>query len=116
MQPFEKLDAWRLAHDLTLRIYAASRAFPDEERYGLTSQMRRAAASVGANIAEGSAAPSKREFARYLSIALRSLNETGSWLRLGLDLEYLDLEAWRRLDALRARTGKVISKLRSSLN
>ncbi|MGH6914025.1 MAG: four helix bundle protein [Gemmatimonadales bacterium] len=53
MQPFRKLKVWQKAHALTLELYRITRAFPTEERYGLTSQVRRSAASVGANLAEG---------------------------------------------------------------
>ena len=115
MRPFEKLDAWKLGHELNLRIYKVSGCFPDHERYGLTAQVRRAASSVPANVAEGSAAPSKREFRRYLAIALRSLNEVSHWLIQARDLEYVEQAEWRRLDALRNRTGKVIWRLSKSL-
>ena len=108
MRPFEKLDAWKLSHDLTLRVYRMTRSFPDDERYGLTAQVRRAAASVAANVVEGSAASSKREFGRYLGIASRSLNEVSYWLILSRDLEYISRAQWHQLDELRDRAGKVI--------
>jgi len=91
VRPFQELDVWRLAHELTLSIYTASAAFPAEERFGLQSQMRRSAASVPANIAEGSA-HSNDGFRRYLRIALASATELEYHLILAQDLNYLDAQ------------------------
>jgi len=75
MQPFEKLAAWQACHRLVLHAYRITRRFPADERYGLTAQLRRAAVSAAANIAEGSAKKGKREFRRYLDNARGSLAE-----------------------------------------
>jgi len=75
MLPFERFKAWQLAHRLTLAVYGASESWPIRERYGLTSQARRAAVSVAANIAEGMAKRGVREFGRHLDMALGSLAE-----------------------------------------
>lgn len=115
MRPFERLDAWRLGHELTLGIYSATRHFPDDERFGITAQLRRASSSVPANVAEGSSAGSKKEFLRHLRIALRSLNEVSHWLLLARDLTYLGTDDWEALDRHRDRTGLVIWRLIQSL-
>jgi len=89
MCDFRDLAVWQKAHQLVLDIYRATRAFPTEERYGLTGQLRRSAASVPANIAEGCGRDGERELARFLSIAAGSASETEYHLLLALDLEYL---------------------------
>ncbi len=89
MMPFERLDAWRLCHQLVLAAYEASKAFPDDEKYGLVSQIRRAAFSAAANIAEGSARRGPREFRRFLDISLGSLAEVAYALIVARDLGYL---------------------------
>src|SRR5437879_12098182 len=73
----EKLHAWRECHELALAVYRVTKKFPDDERYGLTSQTRRAAFSAAVNIVEGSARRSTKEFRRFLDISLSSLTEVG---------------------------------------
>lgn len=90
MQDFRKLVVWQRSHQLTLLIYHLSAAFPAEERYGLTSQVRRAATSVPANIAEGSKRRLPRDYARFLNIAMSSLAEVEYLVILAKDLGYLD--------------------------
>jgi four helix bundle protein len=107
MMPFEKLDAWRYCHELFIEIYRTTSHFPKSELYGLTSQMRRAAFSAAANIAEGSAKQGPREFRRFLDIALGSLAEIAYAIRASMDLGLLDAEAAKRLEDLRAKAGKV---------
>ena len=75
MQDFRKLNVWRKSHALTLRVYAETAKFPKEESLGITAQARRAAVSIAANIAEGSARDGDREFARFLYISLGSASE-----------------------------------------
>lgn len=89
MRDYTKIEAWRLADDLTVAIYEATRSFPREERYGLTSQLRRAASSVPANIAEGSARETKRDYLHFLYIARGSLAETRYFTHLATRLGYL---------------------------
>ncbi len=79
---FQELDAWRKAHGLALDIYRVTRSFPQDELFGLVSQLRRAAASVPANIAEGFGRRSTKDFVRYLEIASGSLEETRYFLIL----------------------------------
>lgn len=90
MRDYTKIEAWRLADDLTVAVYEVSRSFPREELYGLTSQLRRAASSVPANIAEGSARESKRDYLHFLYIARGSLTETQYFLHLAARLGYLN--------------------------
>jgi four helix bundle protein len=90
MQNFRDLKVWEKAHAMTLRVYAVTRGFPIEERYGLTSQMRRAASSVPANIAEGCVRSSDRDFARFLHTAMGSASELEYFALLARDLEFVD--------------------------
>jgi four helix bundle protein len=89
MQNFRNLKVWQKAHALTLDIYDTSRSFPKEELFGLTSQMRRASASVGANIAEGTCRKGDGEFGRFLHIAIGSASELEYHLLLARDLNLL---------------------------
>ena len=89
MKDFKDLRVWTKAHSLTLGIYKATRGFPREELFGLTSQMRRSASSIGANIAEGSGRRSDGELTRFLHIARGSAAELEYHLLLARDLELL---------------------------
>jgi four helix bundle protein len=90
MRNYTKIEAWRLADDLTVEIYGKTRAFPREELYGLTSQMRRASYSVPANIVEGSSRESKRDYLHFLHIARGSLSESQYFIHLAHRLGYLN--------------------------
>ena len=90
MQDFKKLQVWQKSHDLTLRMYELTARFPREEVYGLTNQIRRACASIPTNIAEGCGRGSSADFARFLHIAMGSVNETEYLILLARDLKYLD--------------------------
>jgi four helix bundle protein len=87
---FEDLFVWQKAHQLVLAIYKETKRFPKDELYGLVSQMRRAAVSVPANIAEGFKKRSKAEKTHYLTIAYGSLEEVRYYLILSQDLDYCD--------------------------
>ena len=86
MQDFKKLTVWQKAHLLTVAAYKATEAFPKDELYGLTSQIRRACISIPANIAEGCGREGKVEFNRFLQIALGSATELEYHLLLAYDL------------------------------
>ena len=86
---FEDLVVWQKAHQLVLAIYRVTRGFPLDERFGLSSQLRRAASSITANIAEGFRRDSSRDKARILNIAEGSLAETHNFLILARDLGYI---------------------------
>lgn len=89
MQNYKDLKVWEKTHSYTLQVYDASFVFPKEELYSLTNQLRRSAASVPANIAEGCGKRSNQEFAHFLNIALGSANESEYLLPLAKDLKYL---------------------------
>ncbi len=88
IQSFEQMEVWQWAHRLALGVYSASKAFPSEEKFGLTSQMRRAAVSVPANIAEGFKRRGKPEKRRFYNIAQGSLEELRYYFILCRDLGY----------------------------
>ena len=89
MEDFKDLKVWSKAHELTLALYKRTRLFPKDELYGLTSQLRRAAASIGANIAEGCGRRSDGEMKRFIQIARGSASELEYHLLLARDLELL---------------------------
>ena len=89
MQDFRDLKVWEKAHKLVLAVYVSTASFPSEERFGLTSQMRRAAASVPANIAEGCVRSSDADFARFLHTAMGSASEVEYFSLLARDLGFL---------------------------
>ena len=89
MGEYRKLKVWQRAHQLTIDVYLTTRSFPKEGLYGLTSQARRAASSIPANIAEGSGRGGDPELARFLTIAMGSANELDYHLLLARDLGYL---------------------------
>jgi four helix bundle protein len=92
MRDFRKIEAWQLADDLAVAVYEATKAFPKEEVYGITSQIRRAVTSVAANIVEGASRESAKDYAHFLQIARGSLAETQYFLHLARRLGYLDQE------------------------
>jgi len=97
MQNYKDLKVWEKAHLFTLKVYEASKTLPKDETYSLTNQLRRAASSIPANIAEGCGKHSKAELARFLNIALGSANEAGDFLLLSKDLKYLAEEKFVEL-------------------
>ncbi|HTY12093.1 MAG TPA: four helix bundle protein [Bacteroidota bacterium] len=98
MQDFKRLKVWDRAHRLTLEVYSVSKRFPKDELFGLTSQIRRAASSVAANIAEGSGRRSNREFTYFLGIAIGSVSEVEYFLILAKDLNYVDQFQYKKMD------------------
>jgi four helix bundle protein len=99
VQDFHRLAVWQKAHDLTLRLYTTTMSFPRDETFGLVSQLRRAAASVPANIAEGCGRGSRAELARFLGIAAGSASELEYHLLLARDLKYLTESEYESADA-----------------
>ncbi|MCP3868553.1 MAG: four helix bundle protein [Gammaproteobacteria bacterium] len=98
MRDFHRLKVWEKAHRLTLSIYEHTRHFPADERYGLTSQIRRAATSIPTNIAEGCGRSGDRELARFLSIAAGSASELEYQILLSRDLGYVNDDGYRTLN------------------
>lgn len=108
MSKHSRFIVWRRAHELALQVYAVSRSWPAEERFGLTSQTRRAAVSVVANIAEGAARRGPREFARFLNISLGSLAELETLLLLAADLRYSSAVDLQPIETARAEVGRML--------
>ena len=89
MRDFKRLKVWEKAHQLTVEVYGATKTFPREELYGLTSQIRRASTSVPTNIAEGCGRTGERELARFLQISMGSASELEYQFLLAYDLKHL---------------------------
>ncbi len=97
MKNFRDLRVWQEAHRLTLEVYAATKSFPRDELFGLTSQIRRAAVSIEANLAEGCGRGSDGELQRFAHIAMGSASELECHLVIALDLGLLKREAYEEL-------------------
>jgi len=115
MATYERLKAWQSCHQLALAVCTATDGWPRQELFGLTSQARRAAHSVAANIAEGSAKRGPREFRRYLDISLGSLAELSYTLLLARDRTLLSAEQWAHLNRLHESAGGLVWLLYRSL-
>ncbi len=113
MQRFQDLKVWQRSHALTLEIYRATSSYPATERFGLVSQLRRAAASVPTNIAEGSRRRGRWDYARFLNIAEGSLAETEYLVLLSGELGYL--KSHKRLSAEIDELGKMLYALRQKV-
>ena len=94
---FEDLDVWQKAHKFTLRIYKLTRLFPDDERFGLISQLRRSAVSIENNIAEGFGRRTTKDYICFLYHSHGSILETFSSMRIGHDLDYFDNKVYQDL-------------------
>ena len=118
MQGFRNLNVWQKAHGLTVVVYKTTARFPKEELYALTSQIERAASSIGANIAEGCGRGSDADFTRFLYIAMGSASELENHLELGLDLGFLSQvdydELQRRLIEVKRMLASLIQKTRGA--
>lgn len=89
IQHFTDLDVWQNAHELVLEVYKITKTFPEEERFGLSSQMRRAAVSVTSNISEGFGRRNKKEKAHFYSMAQSSLGELQNQMLIARDVDYI---------------------------
>ncbi len=116
MHRFRHLEVWQLSRALVLETYRLTAAFPASERFGLTSQLRRAAVSVGANIAEGSKRITDRGFAHFLSIAEGSAAEAGFLIDISIELGYLDREKGVALMKEFERLERMLKALRKHLD
>ena len=115
MLNFEKLDVWQKAIDFADLIYNETRAFPREERFGLTNQLRRAAVSISSNIAEGSSRSSKNDFARFTEIAAGSVFEAVSQAFIARRQDFLSEDQFRKIYADAEELSRMLSGLRKSL-
>ncbi len=113
---FEKFDVWRKAVDFASRIYRATSQFPSDERFGLTSQMRRAAVSISSNIAEGSSRSSDADFGRFVEIAYGSLMEVVSQAMIASDQSYLNDDELQQIYAAAEELGRMLSGLKATLS
>ncbi len=115
LKAFRKLIVWQRAHELALMIYKASENFPKHEMFGLTSQIRRSAVSVEANIAEGYALGTGPNYLRHLHISVGSLAETESHIEIAHDLKYLLDTDYAKLTEKAREVGYLLSRLKSSI-
>jgi four helix bundle protein len=113
-RPYEKLITWQEAHQLCLMTYKESKLFPSDEKYGLTSQMRRSAMSVTSNIAEGVGRTSKAEKCRFYTIACASIEELHYQLVLSKDLQYLPVKIFDKIENQLKKTSYLLTRLRKS--
>ncbi len=112
---FEDLVVWQKAHSLVLRVYKLTKGFPKDELFGLTSQMRRAAVSVPANIAEGFSKKGRADKARIMNISQASLEELRYYFILSKDLGYIeDSSTWPDVDEVGRLLGAYVRTVSSS--
>ena len=112
---FKDLIVWQKSHEMTLKIYKITLTFPIEEKFGIVSQMRRAAYSVSANIVEGHSRNSKKEFLHFLNIAKGSLEELKYFIILSKDLGYLKKEIATELEEKTDEISKILYSFTKSL-
>jgi|SRR5919108_6665626 four helix bundle protein len=115
MRNYRDLHVWERAHRLTLAVYKASQGFPVEERYGLTSQIRRSCASIAANLAEGSGRRSEGEMCRFIQIAMGSGAELSYHLLLARDLSFLKSVDFTSLNSELSEIMRMLSALSRKL-
>jgi four helix bundle protein len=117
LQDFRELKVWQRAHQFTLAIYKTTQLFPKEELYGLTSQIRRACASIPANLAEGCGKQGAIDFAHYAQISMGSATELAYHLILAHDLNYIDDTQYNtlssELDEIRRMLYSFLRRLRT---
>jgi four helix bundle protein len=116
MEDFKNLKVWSKAHELTIKTYGRTRTFPNDEMYGLTSQIRRAAASIGANIAEGCGRRSDPEMKRFIQIARGSASELEYHLLLARDLHFLNQLEFKELEAKVLEIQRMLAALAQTLH
>ena len=112
MGDYRKLKVWRKAHELALFTYRATERMPRTEQYGLTSQMRRAAVSVPSNIAEGASRNGDRDMARFIGMAIGSVNELQYQFRFATDLGWISGDAQRHAEASTSEIRAMLDGLR----
>jgi len=112
---FEKLETWHDAIAFADLVYQLTRKFPDEERFGLTNQMRRAAVSISSNIAEGCSRSSRMDYARFVELATGSVFEVVSQATIGRNQNFLSDTSYRQLYKAAEKQSRMLSGLRKSL-
>ena len=116
IKTFKDLLAWQEAMNLVEMVYLQTRTFPKEEMYGLTSQIRRAAISIPANIAEGNGRKNRKEYLHFLSIANGSLTELETHILIAERLSFLQKITSEQVQTQMKHVGRLLSGLRKSLN
>ncbi len=120
MQDFRKLNVWHDAKEVAKKIYLITQKFPDDEKFSMISQLRRAALSIGANIAEGCSRHTNKEFSRFLYTSLGSANECLHFLILSRELNYLNetefSEVNEHLDKTARKINSFIKALETNIN
>ena len=111
MRDFKEIKVWEKAHLLTLEVYKVTSAFPREEMYGLTSQLRRSSASVPANIAEGFGRSGDAELARFLQIGMGSASEVEYHILLARDLNLLSKASYEDLNGRTVEVKRMLAAL-----
>lgn len=111
MKDFRDLKVWEKSHSLTLSIYQLTNQFPHRERFGITSQIRRASASIAANIAEACGRVAKGDFSRFLGNAMGSASEVEYFLVLSRDLKLLTSEDYDRCNRNVVEVKRMLSAL-----
>jgi four helix bundle protein len=111
MRDVKNYDVFQLADGLVVEVYKATSGFPKEETYGLTSQLRRAAASIPSNLVEGAARSGEKEFGQFLNVAVGSCEEVRYQLHLANRLGYMDADSQSRLDAGYENVKMMLTKL-----
>lgn len=117
MKDYREIQAWQRSHALTVKVYQATKSFPKEELFGLTSQMRRAASSIPANIAEGCGRDGDPELKRFLTISLGSASELDYFILLATELGYLEAKTAHPMASeileIRKMLGGFVKKLKA---
>jgi len=116
MKSVEELDVFKLAHEITLAVYQLTKAFPEDEKFGITAQMRRAGFSSPMNLAEGAGRLNTREFRQFVGIARGSASELRYHLTLARDLGYLENELYQEMYSKVDRIGRMLTALSNSLS
>src|SRR5690242_1913343 len=115
MRNYRDLQVWTKAHNLTLELYRVSRGFPPEETYGITSQLRRAAVSIGANLAEGCGRRTSNELARFVRIAMGSARVLDYHLLLSRDLGFMAADEFASASAALTEVRKMLTSFLNSV-
>ena len=110
-KPHKNLEAWKQSVGLVVEIYKITKEFPNQEMYGITNQVRRAAISVPSNIAEGAARQTKKEFANFLHVAQGSLSELDTQIEIASRLGYIDIQSRKVLEDRMQPIDKMITGL-----
>ncbi len=113
---YENLEAWIKGVEFAVSIYKITQSFPKEELYGLTSQIRRAVVSISSNIAEGAGRSSRKDFKRFVDIAMGSLNETESLLIVAYKLEFTNEKIYLSTRSKTEELGRILNGLKKYLN